>query len=349
MREEIRFEITARCPLDCRHCAVNRPEGDKSSRKRELGAGEIGRIAGEAAALGFTAAAITGGEPVVRPDFFDVYQAVLSKGLLVSVATSATRVSEEFVRFLKKFPPRFVEVPVFGASRETFDRVTRTPGSYAAFKNGLDRLLAGGVNVRLRAMALRSNKHEIPALAEFGRSFAKGAFVIAPHLDLRYDRDEARNILIRAERLSPREIVRLERSGPDNVGPVAPSCAGLGGEGLAADDDFPERRRLFRCAAGGPELVVDPAGFLRPCPPFSHPDFLVDLRKVSLSGALERFLPQALGRRTVRGERPEACAACRTTDHCSWCPARSYLETGKLDKIADGLCELAGARAEGLS
>lgn len=349
MPEEIRFEITSRCDLDCRHCAINRPEGDKAARKYEPTVDEIGRLAADAASLGFTAAAITGGEPLLRPDLFDVYQAALSKGLLVSISTNATHVTDEVVRFLKKFPPRFVEVPVFGASRETFERVTRTPGSFAAFKKGLDRLLAGGVTVHLRAMALRSNKHEIAAVTDFCRTFAKGAFAIVPHLDLRYDRDEARNVYIRAERLSPKEIVRLERAGPEGLGPVAAHCAGLPREELSADDDFPERRRLFRCGAGGPELVVGPSGFLRPCLPFNHPDFLVDLRKVSLSGALERLFPQALALKTVRGERPEACAACRVTDHCLWCPARSYLETGRLDRRTDSFCELAQARAEGLS
>src|SRR5512138_2924073 len=266
MPDEIRFEITARCDLDCRHCAVNRPEADKAARKRELSAGEIGRLAGEAAALGAKACRITGGEPLLRKDLFDVYQAVLSKGLLTSICTNAARVTDELVHFLRKFPPRFVEVPIFGASRETFERVTRVPGSFPAFKKGLDRLLRGRITVRLRIMALRSNKHEIPAMADFGRAFAKGGFEIAPHLDLRYDRDEDRNVYIRAERLSPREIVRLERSGPESLGPVLAACAGLAREGLSADDEFPERRRLFSCGAGGPELVVDAAGRLRPCP-----------------------------------------------------------------------------------
>ncbi|NTV81972.1 MAG: radical SAM protein, partial [Candidatus Aminicenantes bacterium] len=66
------LEATARCNLDCRHCYINLPAGDKAARKRELTVDEIGRIGGEAAALGAVWCLITGGEPLLRKDFFDV-------------------------------------------------------------------------------------------------------------------------------------------------------------------------------------------------------------------------------------------------------------------------------------
>ena len=54
---------------------------------------------------------------------------------------------------------------MYGVSAETYEAVTRRPGSYAAFRRGLDLLLDGGVKVRLKAMALRSNVHELPEIA----------------------------------------------------------------------------------------------------------------------------------------------------------------------------------------
>jgi radical SAM protein with 4Fe4S-binding SPASM domain len=349
MPEVLRLEITARCPLDCRHCAINRPEGEKVSRKLELSAPEIGRLAGEAVELGATRAEITGGEPLLRQDFFEVYQAVRSRGLLVSVATSATLVGREHVRFFRKFPPVAVDVSVFGASRETYERVTRTRGSFEAFQRGLKRLLAGGVAVRLKVPALRSNKHEIAALTDFCRAWSKGAFEVAPYLDLRYDRDESRNVLIRAERLDAREIVRLERAGAENLGPVAPACP-LRRPGMPlADGDSSDRWRLFRCDAGGRDIMVGPFGALRPCRALHHPDFLIDLRRVSLRNAVERLFPEALAKETDRPELPDLCRSCSAGSFCLWCPAQSSLETGRLDAPVEGLCRMAAARAEGLS
>jgi MoaA/NifB/PqqE/SkfB family radical SAM enzyme len=145
----------------------------------------------------------------LRKDFFDVYRALLGKGFLLSIFTNATLVTEEHVRFFKKFPPRDIEVTVYGVTKETYERVTRTPGSFDAFLRGLDLLLRSGAHVRLKAMALRSNKHEIAAIGEFCRARTKDYYRFDPHLHLRFDRDEVRNSLILAERLTPKEVARL--------------------------------------------------------------------------------------------------------------------------------------------
>lgn len=348
MADKFLFEATVRCNLDCRHCPIDRPEGDKASKKRELGVDEIGRLAGAAAALGASRCLIAGGEPLVRKDFPDVYQAILSKGLRVSVATNATLVSDEVVRFLKRFPPRAIEVAVFGATRGTYERVTRTAGSFEAFKRGLDRLLGSGITVRLRAVALRSNKHELAALGDFCRAHAKGAYRIDPHLDLRFDRDEARNVYIRAERLRPIEIVRLERAEPERAGRIPEACAALGPGEMPPGGAVPEGRRLFRCGAGRRSFVIGPAGVLRPCRTLHHPDFRFDLRSGSLDDALGRFLPAALARETDRQEFLEKCRPCPRAALCLWCPARADLETGDLDRPVESLCRIAEARAEGL-
>lgn len=340
------LEATARCNLDCRHCAISRPETDKPAKKREPTVDEIARWASQAAALGATRCLITGGEPFLRKDIHEIYQAVLSKGLLVSFATNATLISGEDVRLLKKFPPREVEVAVFGATREAYERVTRTPGSFAAFKAGLDRLLGGGITVGLKVMVLRSNKHEIAALGDFCRAQAGEAYCFEPHLHLRFDRDEARNVSIRAERLSPKEIVRLERSAGAHVVPLDAVCAAPAPE--ARPGAVAAGRRVFGCGAGRTSFVIGPSGLVRPCPALHHPDFLYDLRSGSLDDALNRFLPAALSRETDRRGFPDKCGPCPVAALCLRCPARAHLETGRLDLAAEVFCAVAEARSEGL-
>ena len=348
MKFDLDLEATARCNLDCRHCAINVAETDKASKKRELTAGEIGRLAGEAAALGAVRCLITGGEPFLRQDFHELYQAVLSKGLLVSLSTNATLVTAEHVRLLRKFPPREVEVTVFGASRETYERVTRRPGSFAAFKAGLDRLLGGGVTVRLRAMALRSNKHELVAIGDFCRARTKDYYRFDPQLHLRFDRDESRNTLIRAERLSEREVARLERTDPERFGALKAACGDLLPPELPPHGHGPDCRHIFRCSAGQRSFVVGPEGLLRPCLSLHHPDFLYDLRKGPLAEAWNRFLPRVLARTSDRPEYLDKCGKCPIVNLCLWCPAHAYLETGELDSPVEAFCRIAEARAEGL-
>jgi len=342
------LEATARCNLDCRHCYINLPAGDRAARKRELTVAEIGRIGGEAAALGAVWCLITGGEPLLRKDFFDLYRALHRKGLILSLFTNATLVGDEHVRFFKKYPPQDIEVTVYGVTKETYERVTRRPGSFAAFTRGLDRLLGSGVTLRLKAMALRSNKHEIAAIGDFCRARTKDYYRFDPQLHLRFDRDEVRNTYILAERLSPKEVARLERSDPERFGALKAACGELLPSEAPSSVTAPDCRHIFRCGAGQRSFVIGPEGHLRPCLSLRHPDFLYDLRKGSLADAWTRFLPKALARETNRREYMETCGKCPVVNLCLWCPAHAYLETGELDLPVEAFCRVAEARAEGL-
>ena len=77
------LEVTARCNHDCRHCYINLPAADREARAAELSREEIGSIAGEAVSLGAVLCLITGGEPLLREDFREIYLALKRLGLLV--------------------------------------------------------------------------------------------------------------------------------------------------------------------------------------------------------------------------------------------------------------------------
>jgi MoaA/NifB/PqqE/SkfB family radical SAM enzyme len=142
------LEITARCNNACRHCYINLPAGDLEARRKELSLAEINDIADQAVGLGALWCLISGGEPLLRDDFADIYISLKQKGLLVSVFTNACLVTEEHVALFTKYPPRDLEVTVYGITPDTYERVTQRPGSYIAFRRGLDLLLKNELKVR---------------------------------------------------------------------------------------------------------------------------------------------------------------------------------------------------------
>ena len=338
------FEATARCNLNCRHCYINIPAGRRGAQKRELDPAEIGRIGAEAASLGVIWCLITGGEPLLRKDFFDIYLALRKKGLLLSVYTNATLVSREHADFFKKRPPRDIEVTVYGVTRDTYERVTRVPGSFAAFMNGLDLLLENGIKVRLKAMALRSNLHELPAIADFCRARTKDYFRFDPFLHYRFDRDPVRNAEIESERLAPAEVVALEQTDSERRRAMERSC----GQFIVPEFAASECRHVFRCDAGRRNFVVGYDGRLRPCTSLYHPGFFYDLRKGGLAEAWRSFLPKVLSQTSESREYLQRCARCPIVNLCLWCPAHAYLEIGVLDAPVDKYCQLAHAREEAL-
>src|SRR5512141_2752371 len=99
------MEITARCNNNCRHCYINLPAGDRDARTAELTIDEIDEIACQAVDLGTVWCLITGGEPLLRPDFADIYRLLKRKGLLVSVFTNATLIDDTHIELFRKYPP----------------------------------------------------------------------------------------------------------------------------------------------------------------------------------------------------------------------------------------------------
>jgi len=338
------IELTARCPNDCRHCYINLPAADAAARDRELTLPEIGRIAGEAVDLGAFWCLITGGEPLLRDDFPDIYLALKRKGLLVSVFTTGGLVRPEHVELFRRYPPRDIEITVYGVTRETYERVTRRPGSFAAFQRGLDMLLAAGVRVRLKAMAMRSNAHELPAIAEFCRARTKDYFRFDPLLHARYDRNAARNAEIRAERLTPAELVALERADAERARAMEKSCHTL----IQEPSGHAHCDHLFHCGTGQGSFSVTYDGKFRLCSSLVHPDCVYDLRRGTLAEAWRTLVPKVRDMRSRRPEYLERCRSCKIVNLCLWCPAHAYLETGELDLPVEYFCEVAHARAAAL-
>jgi len=338
------LEITARCNNDCPHCYINLPAGDRAAQEQELTPAEIGRIADEAVALGAVWVLMTGGEPLLREDFAEIYLLLKKKGLLVSVFSNATMVRQEHVELFRKYPPRDIEVSVYGATKETYEKVTRRPGSFAAFQQGLRLLTDSGVRVRLKAMALRSNHHELAAISEFCRAHTKDYYRFDPLLHLRFDGDASRNAGILAERLTPEEIVAVERADSERFGALEKNC------GKLINEEFCHTGcdHLFHCGAGNGSFSVSYDGRFRLCSSLWVPETMYDLRTGTLQEAWENTVPRV---RDLRSKNPEflnTCRKCPLINLCLWCPAHAYLETGAMDTRVEYFCQVAHARAAAL-
>jgi radical SAM protein with 4Fe4S-binding SPASM domain len=338
------LEVTARCNHDCRHCYINLPAADQEARAAELSPEEISSIAEEAVSMGAVLCLLTGGEPLLREDFPEIYLALKRLGLLVTVFTNASLITPEHVRLFKKFPPRVLEVSVYGVTPGTYEGVTLRPGSFGNFRRGLDLLLGNGVPVRLKAMALRANVHELPEIARFCRTRTSDYFRFDPHLHLRFDHDAARNAEIRGQRLSPEEIAAIEEADPERFQVLKKGCDTLIGPPCSQ----PGCHHLFHCGAGRGSFAVSYRGLFRLCSSLWHPDCLYNLRRGSLGGAWERLVPQVRALTSQNREFLEKCRACPLVNLCFWCPAHAHLETGSLDAWVEYFCRVAHARARAL-
>ncbi|MGA9098075.1 MAG: radical SAM protein, partial [Methanotrichaceae archaeon] len=333
------MELTERCNNDCIHCYINLPEDDPA-KGREISTSEVKRILTEAASLGCMTVRFTGGEPLLRDDFQELYLFARRLGLKVLLFTNARLITPEIADLLARVPPREkVEVTVYGMTRESYEAVTRSKGSYDQFRHGLELLLERKVPFVVKGALLPPNIEEMEIFKEWASTNPSmdRPPSYSMFFDLRCRRDSsAKNRLIESLRLSPEEGASiLSRDRERYLKEMKEFCSKFMG---------PPGNKLFSCGAGH-GACVDAYGFLQPCMMLRHPDAIYDLREGSLKNALANFFPRL---RQMKAENPDylaRCARCFLKGLCEQCPAKSWMEHGTLDTPVEYLCRVAHAQA----
>jgi radical SAM protein with 4Fe4S-binding SPASM domain len=334
------IELTERCNNDCLHCSVNLPAGDGEARRRESTTAEVKHVLAEAAALGCLSVRFTGGEPLLREDFEELYVTARKLGLRVRIFTNAMLITPGLAALFKKIPPLDkMEVSVYGMTAATSAGVTGNKASFEAARRGIALLLSRGVPFVVKGAVLPPTKDEMDRFEAWTREIPgmTGSPSYAMLFDLRSRRDmEAKNERIRSLRLDPAEYVRMEsRLGDGRAAELRAFVARFGG--CAGD-------RLFGCLSDAGS--VDAYGRFQVCLLLRHPDTVYDLEAGSLRAAMEEFLPRV---RDIRATNPaylERCGRCFLKSLCLQCPARSWAEHGTLDTPVEYFCGIAHAQAE---
>jgi radical SAM protein with 4Fe4S-binding SPASM domain len=333
-------ELTERCNNDCVHCSVNLPAGDRVAREREWGAESWKKLIDEAAVLGCLVVRLTGGEPLLRDDFEEIYIYARRLGLRVMIFTNATLVTPGLARLLKDTPPlEAVEVSVYGMKKETYEAVTRAPGSFDTFRRGLGLLRENGVPFIVKGAVLPDTRGEMDEFEAWaaGLTGSAGLPSFAQLFDLRSRRDGRKNALISSLRMDADEFVRVSRRhGEEAVGEWRDLCDRSGGG---------RGGRLFSCMSSGGSAAVDPYGRLQYCLGLRHPATVYDLADGSLREAVTEFLPRVRDMHSVGRTYLERCGRCFLKGLCEQCPAKSWAEHGTLDTPVEYFCGIAHAQA----
>ncbi|MGC8873266.1 MAG: radical SAM protein [Chloroflexia bacterium] len=321
------IELTERCNLRCVHCYINRPAGDRDAASQELDLERWTRILDQLADAGTLWLLYTGGEPLLRPDFAELFLAAKRRGFLVTLFTNGTLLNEDLVHLWQEYPPRRVEITLYGATETTYERVTGVPGSFARCLRGIELLHRYGIPLELKSVLMRQNVHEFGEMRrlalEYGRNFRFDA-LLNPRLD-----GDARNTF---GQLSIEEVVTLDQSDPQRWADWKRLAEQATGPGL-----LPYR---YNCGAGLTTCHIDAYGRLSPCLLARHRQY--DLRVGDFRTGWEEFLGSI---RSERRRRATPCDTCRFYNLCGVCPGWSHLAMGDEEEPIPFLCRVGRERA----
>jgi radical SAM protein with 4Fe4S-binding SPASM domain len=327
-------ETTFRCNLNCVHCYVNEAAGDRSARERELSTERLLRLVDEIVEEGCLELLITGGEALLRPDFPEVYLHALGRGLRVTVFTNGTLVTEKMAELFATHGPAYVEISLYGMTRETYEKVTRIPGSFDKCLEGIRRLHARGVPLKLKTMALEWNRHEIAAMRDFAQELGvefRHDTLLNARVDCGANRNPELQVsaedAVAADFADPAAFRRHEASFREALGPSA----------------APPSEQVYTCGAGEIGFTVDPYGRLQLCQLSRRSSF--DLRADTFARGWHEFLP---GLRARTWQSNSVCRACSLRPVCGSCPGAAELEHGDIEAAVASFCEITHRRAHAL-
>jgi len=337
------LELTERCNNDCIHCNINRPEGDEVAKGRELKTEEWEDLLRQAAELGALSVRFTGGEPLLREDFERLYLFARRLGLRVQIFTNGRLITPRLADLFARIPPlEKIEITVYGMRPESYEEVSRRPGSWHEFRRGLELLVESRIPLVVKGALLPPNRDEWTEFESWARTLPgmEGPPGSGLLFDLRGRRDSAaRNRRIRELRYPSEMVIRMwKRQGPKYREEMEKFCRRF----LEPPGDL-----LFTCGAGR-KGCVDAYGKFQPCLLLRDPALVYDLRAGTLKEALTGVFPRLKEMQARSPEYLRRCARCLLRGLCDQCPAKSWSEYGTLDTPVEYLCEVAHAQARDL-
>lgn len=331
------FELTGRCNLSCKMCLVRVDRKRMAELNlRERTGEEWIDMARQAAAAGTLSLLLTGGEPMLRPDFAEIYSAISQMGFLVTLYTNATMVTSSVMDVLRKNPPHKIGVTMYGASNETYAQLCHCPDGYDRFLAGMGQLMELPSLLDTRTTIVQQNREDLPAM----RSWVSET--LGPKQVLHISRSVMRQI--RGSVANPQEC-RLEPG--ENAELVYSWLFQLAKQIRSGAVSLPQAHQKLKlhqyavpdsghylfehCGAGLSSYTITWCGRMYACELLQ--EGYTEPFQSGFQAAWEH-LPEQYPRSHAVG----ACASCKLVDLCEACPAMRLTETGNWFGVPEYAC-----------
>ncbi|MFW5856877.1 MAG: radical SAM protein, partial [Planctomycetota bacterium] len=165
----VAWELTAACPLQCRHCRVGdggRAGADHAGRSDELSPAEARDALDQIAALAPKLLILTGGEPMLREDFYDLTARAVGHGLRVAAAPCGALVTPDTARRMLQAGIRRISLSLDGPDAATHDAFRGTTGAHATVLSAVAAARVAGLPFQINTTVHRGNVEALPAMRE---------------------------------------------------------------------------------------------------------------------------------------------------------------------------------------
>lgn len=319
------FELTPRCNFRCKMCYVHQ----ERKVEEELSAKEWIAIIKMARDKGMLFALLTGGEPLLRPDFKEIYLAAKKMGLMVSINTNASLITDEIFEMFCENPPLRINISLYGGDDITYKNLCGV-AEYETVTKNIVRLKKAGISVKLNCSVTPYNGHDIEKIYDFAKKnhirVSATTYMYPPvringkkygDAPARFCAEEAAKYMLHCKEqyLSPEQLKSMV------VFPLE-------------DEECTDGTGLpMQCRAGRTSFWVTWKGCMLPCGMFPNEGHFIP--EVGFEKAWEE-----VQRETNEIIMPAECTGCTKKERCVICAASCLAETGDTRIKPEYICRM---------
>lgn len=331
----ISWNITLRCPLKCSHCYVD-AGGEEADGV--LSTQEAFSVIDQIRAVGTPVVVLSGGEPLLRPDVYDIARYGTGKGLRMAMGTSGYLIGHETAGKLAAAGVRAVAISLDSDDAATHDSFRGVEGVWERAVQAIGHCRDAGMNVRINMSVMRPDISEVEGVIGLGSSLSVRDYQLFFPVPTGRARQAGSRSPEEYEELIRQVLIRY-RDSDLNIRPTcAPQFRRIADElGIAG----PARGR--GCLAGITYCRIFANGDVTPCPYL--PVSAGNVRTIPFSGIWNNSLLFAALRDP--GRLTGKCGRCGFKTICGGCRARAYRGEGaRSPSWCDGLATPDGQAAE---
>lgn len=332
------FEITPMCNFDCKMCYIHQSKEEVVCHSRKMMTfQDWKKVADISIKQGMLFLLITGGEPLTSPFFSELYEYIVKQGVLITINTNGSLMSEKVFEMLKKYPPRRINITLYGACDETYEAICGVKGMYTKVINTIEKLQDAHIQVKLNCSLTPYNVQDMEKMINYAKS-RKLIIDIATYMFPPIRKNE-NSIGINEHRFTPQEsaMYRLEayrlQMGDIRYKEYLKDILNGYTPPLGLDEYCEDPiDGSIRCRAGKASFWMTWDGYITLCGMMNEPK--VDCFE---SGFEKGWIKLTSISRNLHLS--GICAKCKNVNICHSCAAMAISETGSIQGIPRYLCE----------
>lgn len=335
------MELLPVCNLQCKMCYVRKSMQEVRQAGGLKDADWWLSLAREASEAGMLSPLLTGGEPLLHPQFREILAGMQQMGLQVSVNSNGTLIDRDWADWLRVNRPVRMNITLYGASEESYERLCGNGAAYANLHKGLELLKQAQVPVKFNTSVTPENSSDLEQILAFAKEYG-APLQVATYMFPPVRRDES--LVGRNDRLEPEEaaLARVTADFIQNepewfVAQAMKSRRFVPLEQLKRPGEMSEKMRMS-CRAGLSSFWVDWQGTMTNCGIYGS--VLVPLEGRDFQSAWKELVD-----RTAQLRFAPDCATCPNRSLCHPCVAMIYNECGDLNGRPDYVCRMHQAQA----